>query len=84
MKNVEQVKPLILKIYRGMEKDRQRLIRFFVDGLSYQIIREDGQIATIPRKDIDDYIDSGSPQAKSAAKSNIEKALREFKPPEVK
>lgn len=75
MKSPDEIKPAITDLYAEMGKDATELRYFSEKDMMYYVIRNDGARASLLRKDIDDYMDSGD----QSAKHNLIKALSNFK-----
>ncbi len=84
MRTAKEVRPFILRIFRAMGKDHKTLIGIETVGLSYQVTRDDGHVASINRADINDFIVSGNSDTIIKAKTNIENALKQFEHPGLK
>lgn len=75
MRSVDEIKSVICKLYSELGKDSNEPINFRVEDFTYYIIRSDGAVAKIRRKDIDDYFDSKD----RTSESNIIAALNNFR-----
>jgi hypothetical protein len=64
-----------------MGKDHKTLTCIETVGLSYQVTRDDGHVASIKTADINDFMVSGNSDTIIKAKTNIENALRQFERP---
>ena len=85
MKSIDDVKPVIQKIYRNNVKKKSGKISniSIKDAGVYRVVVETDDkemlLAEIRQKFIDDYIDSNDEQAKQKAKQRIIDALSNFK-----